>query len=795
MTLLAANSLLPSKYRHSTPAIVPRYCSALLLSTFFYIPSTSAQDVFSDPLFGEQSLVAGFAPDPMRIDIIAGGPTDTSDTDSNCEGFIAADQPDYRLHYSPGDYSLGIFVASDFDTTLIINAPDGSWECNDDLSELENNNSGVLFTSPLTGQYDIWVGTYDASDAGTQAQLFITEQLQDQWLSLANDLDGSAISNISDNSQTIFSSIEEQGRLNSDDNSLANYGYADSFTFTGRAGQNAIIDLSSEQFDTYLVLRTPSGGELSNDDFEGSTARSLLSVPLTESGEFEIIVSSFMSGETGPYALSLSLEDNNSRATTRTETGELTVTDEQLGNGEYIDVYEFDGRPGQRFQADLRSQDFDTFLILIAPSGEQFENDDMDSTDRSFLDMSLSESGNYRVVVTSYDVGSTGEYSLQIDHGGIADNPIRDTNSRSLALGETIEGQLSEEQSAHIENKLENTYWFVGQINDTVRIDLNSNDFDTYLRLVTPSGELIENDDFEGSLNTSSVSLTLREAGRYRVVVTSYDAGDTGEYELSLQAQLDPIISPNNSGQVYGIFAGISDYPGNEQDLSFTDQDAIRARDALISGAGMPADNGILLLNSDATLANFRAAIEEIAQIATEQDTVVLFYSGHGNRVTRAAGPNSADPDGLDETIELYDGAMLDDELALLLDTVSAGTTLLVLDSCFSGGFAKDIVSRPGRMGLFSSEEDVTSQVAAKFRAGGYLSIFFEEALNGHADLDNNGELTAIELSEYLHDRFRNDVKSSGVDQYVRTSGPQSGYQHLVVDRGGIGPYNILFNH
>ncbi len=779
-----------SRYRH-----LPRYCSALLLSTFFYIPCSIAQDVFSEPLFGEQSLNGGFAPDPARIDIVAGGSTDAASTESSCTGYIAVEQPDYRIHYTPDTYALGILVASDVDTTLIVNTPDGSWECNDDFSGLENNNSGVLFNTPLTGQYDIWVGTYSAADAGAQAQLIITELPQSEWLSLSNEYHDSNDS-VAVASSILIEGSEQQGSLDPMDSTLSNYGYSDTYTFTGQTGQNAIIDLSSDEFDTYLVLRTPSGEELSNDDFEGSTARSLLSVPLTESGEFEIVVSSFMSGETGPYTLSLALDENNSIAAARVESGELSSSDEQLASGEYIDLYSFDGRPGQRLQADLRSEDFDTYLILIAPSGEQFENDDMDSINRSFLDMTLSESGSYQLIVTSFSEGSTGEYSLQIDHGAANDNPSRESNIRSLAIGQSIEGLLSEETSSRVDNKLEDTYWFAGQADETVRIDLNSDDFDTFLRLVTPSGELIENDDFEGSLHTSSISLTLREAGRYRVVVTSYDAGDTGQYEIDLQSQAMPIVSASNSGgQVYGIFAGISDYPGSAQDLSYTDQDAIRARDALINGAGMQENNGILLLNSDATLDNFRAAIEQVAARATEQDTVVLFYSGHGNRVERAGGPNSADPDGLDETIELYDGAMLDDELAFLFDTVQAGTTLLVLDSCFSGGFAKDLVSRPGRMGLFSSEEDVTSQVAAKFRAGGYLSVFFEEALGGYADFDDNGELTAIELSEYLHDRFRNDVKSSSVDQFVRTSGPQSGYQHLVVDRGGVGPYSILFNH
>jgi hypothetical protein len=49
-------------------------------------------------------------------------------------------------------------------------------------------------------------------------------------------------------------------------------------------------------------------------------------------------------------------------------------------------------------------------------------------------------------------------------------------------------------------------------------------------------------------------------------------------------------------------------------------------------------------------------------------------------------------------------------------------------------------------------------------------------------------------LSQYLHERYRTDVKSGGPgDTYVRTGGPQTGYQHLVVDRGSIGPYDVLF--
>jgi hypothetical protein len=98
-------------------------------------------------------------------------------------------------------------------------------------------------------------------------------------------------------------------------------------------------------------------------------------------------------------------------------------------------------------------------------------------------------------------------------------------------------------------------------------------------------------------------------------------------------------------------------------------------------------------------------------------------------------------------------------------------------------------------MGLFSSEEDVTSSVADKFRAGGYLAKFIAEAIGDRrADKDRDGAITAIELSQYLHERYRSDVKSSSsAENFIRTSGPQTGYQHLVVDRGSIAPFEVLF--
>jgi hypothetical protein len=590
----------------------------------------------------------------------------------------------------------------------------------------------------------------------------------------------------------------ERGSLREGDDTRINGSYSDSYTFIADRGDSTIIDLRSGEFDTFLTILGPNGEEFSNDDYEESFDRSLVSIPRTETGTYEVIVSSYAEAESGGYTLEITTDERPLESLNQQISGVLMIEDEIFTDGEYFDSYDFEGRPGQSVTLDLRSDEFDAYLILRQPNGEALTNDDTDGSN-SRIEVTLPEAGNYEVVVSSFAGGETGEYRLNIaeitEQSGGASSAVA---TDSLRLGDSVSGDLVDGDQIAENDGFQDSFFFTGNSGETIVVDLTASDFDTVLALQTPAGELFENDDYQGSTDQSQLQLTLQESGRYRILVSSYSSGETGDYQLAVRPG-DALSSVPSTGafgsQVYGIFAGIADYPGTDNDLDLTDQDAIRVRDALLAGAGMKAGNAYTLLNDDATAENFRAALNSINVDIGADDTLVIFYSGHGDRVPRAAGPNSSDPDGMDETIELYDGPMLDDELAALLEDSNAGTILLVMDSCFSGGFSKDIVSRPGRMGLFSSEEDVTSQVAFKFQAGGYLSVFFDEAIReGYADRDENGEVTAIELSQYLHGRYRADVKSLGTTSYVRTSGPQSAYQHLVVDRGGVGPYSVLFN-
>ncbi len=125
--------------------------------------------------YGSTTLSGGFTPDPFTVDLYAGGDVSVSRAVSgigNCQGYVTS-APDYELSFTAGSLDLFISAASSSDTTLVVNAPDGSWWCDDDGGE-GGFNPGIEFPNPQSGVYDIWVGTYSDGDPAA-ARLNISE--------------------------------------------------------------------------------------------------------------------------------------------------------------------------------------------------------------------------------------------------------------------------------------------------------------------------------------------------------------------------------------------------------------------------------------------------------------------------------------------------------------------------------------------------------------------------------------------------------------------------------------------
>lgn len=147
---------------------------AAALAATLLAPAAIAQNYNLRPAFGSVRLNAGFLPDPFQRRGIQAGGDNHYRGDAGCPGGgWFANAPDYRLHYRAGGYPLTIYVNAPGDTMLLINDPNTAWFCNDDSNN--SLNPAIRFNRPSSGQYDIWVGTYNRSRV-RNSTIFISER-------------------------------------------------------------------------------------------------------------------------------------------------------------------------------------------------------------------------------------------------------------------------------------------------------------------------------------------------------------------------------------------------------------------------------------------------------------------------------------------------------------------------------------------------------------------------------------------------------------------------------------------
>jgi len=152
--------------------------AALSLALACVTLGAAAQDPALKPNFGTVKLKAGFANDPHKVKVIAGG--NLKIDKEGVKAYISK-EPDFILEYEAGDFPLTIHAESKADTTLLIQGPDGKWFANDDRSE-KDLNPLIKFEKPKSGKYVIWIGIYGGAEVkdkekgvGAPAVLFITE--------------------------------------------------------------------------------------------------------------------------------------------------------------------------------------------------------------------------------------------------------------------------------------------------------------------------------------------------------------------------------------------------------------------------------------------------------------------------------------------------------------------------------------------------------------------------------------------------------------------------------------------
>ena len=223
----------------------------------------------------------------------------------------------------------------------------------------------------------------------------------------------------------------------------------------------------------------------------------------------------------------------------RTYTGRLSSGDPTTGSGHYYDSYLFETSQDENITIAVNSSSFDTYLTVLAADGSVVaENDDFEQTN-SRLAFSAPADGEYEVRVSSYSAGEQGAYELLTFNVADLGLPAIDAEPTVTETAEgELRGELTESDETDEDGTIYDVYSFTGNTGDDVSIRVRSTDFDTFLRVVTPEDQVLENDDFErtedgmGFLD-SGLDIVLPASGEYFVYVQSYFGDAAGRYAVN----------------------------------------------------------------------------------------------------------------------------------------------------------------------------------------------------------------------------------------------------------------------
>jgi tetratricopeptide (TPR) repeat protein len=94
--------------------------------------------------------------------------------------------------------------------------------------------------------------------------------------------------------------------------------------------------------------------------------------------------------------------------------GQLDDTSATLNDGSYYAPHDLTLEAGERLAIDLISEEFDPFLLLLDPSGNELaQDDDSGDGDDARIVLTVPQTGRYQVWVNSYAAGEVGGYILR----------------------------------------------------------------------------------------------------------------------------------------------------------------------------------------------------------------------------------------------------------------------------------------------------------------------------------------------------------------------------------------------
>lgn len=183
------------------------------------------------------------------------------------------------------------------------------------------------------------------------------------------------------------------------------------------------------------------------------------------------------------------------------------------------------------------------------------------------------------------------------------------------------------------------------------------------------------------------------------------------------------------------VCVGISDYPGYANDLHVSDDDAVYMANLFRRNGGAEV---YCLTNRNATVSQVVATMRQAFGKAKADDTVILFFSGHGYK----------------GAFRCYDQSLPYSKVTDCMKLSAARKRLVFADACMSGGMRTNnrrTSSREDVSVLFflSSRTREPSREIVGLRNSAFTH-YLGKGLKGYADQNGDRVITARELFNYV---------------------------------------------
>jgi len=237
--------------------------------------------------------------------------------------------------------------------------------------------------------------------------------------------------------------------------------------------------------------------------------------------------------------------------------------------------------------------------------------------------------------------------------------------------------------------------------------------------------------------------------------------------------------------KAYALIIAISDYDGDNALPKTVVQDALDVSEVLVSEkyCGYETSKVKKLINAEATLVNICNKLIELSNNAGENDTVFIYFSGHGANLGESSNPNCALVP-IDFSSE-EGGFLMESELSHFLSLIQSERLLLVIDACHSAGVAgvksllqghqlhlgfadkslEKLSQGRGKVLLASSRDTETSLILP----GDKNSLFtkhFLSALKGEAGSINEQFIRVFDIFSYIENRIPIEAKRFNSEQH-----------------------------